>query len=87
MAVWLDFDWKVEAGFFWTGRWPAGLMREIGLHKEELFQSLAPNPLEPDMLTVEREFLFENRRFWVICASDSHQSAENRLRVIYIEEL
>lgn len=87
MAIWLDFDYKVERAFVLTGRWPAELMEEIGRHKQELFDNLAANPLEPDMLTVERDFICENRRFRVICAAHEQRGTNNGLRVIRIDEL
>lgn len=86
MPVRLDFEFAIEADFFFTGRCPIALMEEIARAKADLFNALTPNPIAPDMLTVERAFAVEGRIFNVICAADREQRTERRLRVIWIEE-
>ncbi len=92
MIVRLDFDLVVEADFVYTGRWPIRLMEEIGGHKVEIYEALAPNPLKPDMLTAQKVFTVEGRSFLVFCVADRQQSSGvspegQLLRVVWIDEL
>jgi len=90
VVVEVNFDFWVRAAFAWTGRLPIALMEEIGRLKVEIYQALTPNPREPDMLTLERVFTVEGRRFRASFAADREQidasSGVQPLRVLWIDE-
>lgn len=80
----MDFDWKVDADFFWKGLWPIALIDEIGRHKDELFKALARNTLEPDMLITQATYTVEGHEYLVICGSDPQNTREKLLRVVQV---
>jgi hypothetical protein len=88
VTVELTFEFKVERGFFWTGRFPASLMEEIGLRKNDLYKKLAPDITRADMLVGSELVAAEGRRFEVTFAADRYQTSSDirPMRVIYIEE-
>ena len=90
MTVELTFDFKVECGFFWTGRFPISLMEEIGRRKSDLYKKLAQDVKNPDMLIGFEVIAMDGRKFRVEFASDQRQtdlSTDVRsMRVTFIEE-
>ena len=90
MTVELTFDFKVERGFFWTGRFPISLMEEIGRRKNDLYKKLASDVNHPDMLIGSDVIGIDGRKFKVEFASDQRQtdlSSDVRpMRVTFIEE-
>lgn len=90
MTVDLTFDFKVEYHFFWTGRFPAALMEEIGRRKNDIYQKLSPDLRRPDLLSGSDVITVEGRTFEVLFAADKYQtdfSSDVRpMRVIHIDE-
>lgn len=74
----------MDAGFYYLGRWPNVLMDAIAEKKEEIYKSLAPNPLEPDMLVAERTFRVEGRDYVVTFGIDKQRASQNVFRVMHV---
>ena len=65
-------------------------MNEIGRYKVEIYRALQPNPIQSDMLTAERTFAVEGRRFQAVFVADRDPAASSevqQLTVVWIEEL
>ena len=87
MAVVVELDFRVDAGFYWLGLWPNALMDAISENDEEIYRSLAPNPLEPDMLVAERTFRVEGRDYRVTFGVQKWRADQNVFRVTRVERL
>ena len=85
MAVTLEFDFRVEAGFYYLGRWPIALMDAIDKRKVEMFNNLTQNPLVPDTFIAYGSFVVEDREFLVTFGANQHQLNNHTLRVLHIE--
>jgi len=85
MDVQLEFDFRVEAGFYYLGRWPIALMEAIGQRKAEMFAALQPNPLEPEFLIAQGTFTVEGSVFQVTFGADRRRHREHIFRVMHID--
>jgi hypothetical protein len=85
LAVNLEFDFRVEAGFYYLGRWPIALMDAIGQRKAEMFDALRRNPLVPDDFVACGSFVVQSREFHVIFGADQRRLSQHILRVMHIE--
>jgi hypothetical protein len=85
LSVRVEFDWVVEAGFYYQARWPVALMDAIGAKKVEMFDALQPNPLLPELLTATGSFFVEGSVYQVIFACDRGRHRDGILRVIDIQ--
>jgi len=84
-AIRLEFDWRVESGFLYLGRWPIALMQAIGDRKAEMFAALQTNPLAPDQLIATCSFVVEGSEFHVTFGANKRLMERHTLRVLYIE--
>jgi hypothetical protein len=80
-------DFKVDAGFYYLGRWPNSLVDAIGEKKEEIYKSLRPNPLEPDMLVASRTFRIKDRDYEVTFGVEVERASQNIFRVINVRRV
>jgi hypothetical protein len=91
LIVELTFDFWVECHFYWTGRLPIALMEEIGRRKNEIYQSLSPDPQDGEILVGQEGFTLGGRDYLVLFAADQRRidmSSDTRpLRVLHIDEL
>jgi hypothetical protein len=62
-------------------------MDAIAENKEAIYKSLAPNPLEPDMLVAERTFRVEGHDYAVTFGIDRPRASQNVFRVMYVERV
>jgi hypothetical protein len=81
LGVDLEFDWVVEAGFYYLGSWPVALIDAIGAKKVEMFDALRPNPLAPNTLIAAGSFFVEGSVYEVIfgCDRDGHRARVMRV--------
>ncbi len=84
MVAHLELDFLIEAGFYYLGRWPIALMDAIGQKKDQEFEALQPNPLEPESFIASDTFVVEDRVFDVIFGSDKQRQRQYILRVMAI---
>ena len=85
MAICVQYDLHVAAHFWFRDTWPIALVAAIKEQKGEIYKSLAPNPLEPDMLVAERTFQVEGHDYVVIFGIDRKRAFKNIFRVMYVE--
>jgi hypothetical protein len=84
LVVHLEFDLLIEAGFYYLGRRPIELMDAIGAKKEQEFNALVPNPLDPELLTTTDTFLVGGHTFVVTFGSDKRRKSLGIFRVMDI---
>jgi hypothetical protein len=60
-------------------------MDAIAEKKEEIYKSLKPNPLEPDMLVAGRTFRVDNGDYVVTFGIDERRATQSVFRVMHIE--
>jgi hypothetical protein len=77
----------VDVGFYFRGQWPNALMEAISEHAVEVYKSLAPNPLEPDMLVAERTFRVEGCEYRVTFGVEKWRASQNVVRVMRVQRL
>ena len=87
MAIEVELDLVVEAQFYFLGRWPNALLDAIASKKEEIHESLRPNPLEPDMLSAERTFRVNGRDYVVTFGVEVRRRSQSVFRVMYVDRL
>jgi len=87
LAVTVELDLRVDMEFYWLGRWPNALMDAVAVKADEIYQSLAPNPLEPDMLVAVRTFHVEGRDYRVTFGVEKWRAYQNVFRVMRVERL
>ncbi len=87
MAITVELDLRVEAEFYFRGKWPNALLDLIAEKKEEIYKSLRPNPLEPDMLIAERTFRVGARDYVVTFGIDQRRTTQSVFRVMHIERV
>jgi len=83
--VTLNFDLRVEAGFFYLGLRPIALMDAIGGKKDEIFKALTPNPLDRDTYIATDRFLVQGEVYEVTFGTDRHGYHHGVLRVLHIQ--
>ncbi len=81
----MEFDWVVEAGFYYHDRWPVALIDAIGAKKDEMFDALRPNPLMPDLLVAAGSFFVEGSVYQVTFGSDRDRHRARVIRVMDIQ--
>ena len=62
-------------------------MDAIAEKKEEIYKSLRPNPLEPDMLIAERTFRVGGRDYVATFGIDQQRATQDVFRVMHIERV
>ena len=87
MAVTVELDLRVDMEFYWLGRWPNAVMLAIAEKEDEIYRSLAPNPLEQDMLGAVRTFHVEGRDYRVTFGIEKWRAYQNVFRVMRVERL
>lgn len=85
MAVSIELDLLVDAEFYWLGLWPNALLDAIYEQAEDIYKSLAPNPLDPEMLVAERVFRVEGRDYRVLCGVERWRASQEIFRVTRVE--
>ena len=91
MIVDVSIDFFVDVQIYGTGRFPAALLKEIGLKKVDIYKNLKPDPDDPDMLRGSAAITVKGRRFDVLFAADKQQidldSDIYPMRVVNVDEL
>jgi hypothetical protein len=87
LGVAVELDLLVDVGFYFRGQWPNALMDAISENADEIYKSLAPNPLEPDMLVAERTFRVDEYDYRVTFGVEKWRALQNVIRVLQVRRL
>jgi hypothetical protein len=88
MLIEVQFDLLVHFGFE-AGDWPLSLIDEIGFHKQDLYRSARPNPLDRRIRSGEAVLAAEGSRFRVFYEIGEVYEGEGReqIALLYVQRI